>query len=303
MATRRKFLKNTIAIGAGYYLLPSLVSCKMQTDAQQYVFQANENYVIKMLTDTIGYFVERGGSIGFSIQPEGITVVDTQFPEQAQHFIAALKSVTDTPISLVVNTHHHFDHTSGNPTFNKLTDQIVAHQNSKTSQMTNGDDVVLPTITFSDHWSKKMGNEEIALSYHGPAHTSGDIFVHFANSNVVHTGDLMFNRRFPYIDKSAGASIENWIAVLDEAHQLFEADTQFIFGHSGNDYPVEGSQEDLKAMKNYLEKLLEFGIQAKKDGRSLEELKKSTSIIPGAEEWKGEGVERSLNAVWEELSE
>ena len=303
MATRRNFLKHSIALGAGYYFLPSLLSCNQVKRVKDYVFQPNGNYTIKLLTDSVGYFTERGGTIGFSIEPEGITIVDTQFPDQAQHLIKALEETADAPIEIVVNTHHHGDHTSGNPAFVDLANEIVAHENSKRNQQNNGDDVVLPTTTFSDAWSKQIGNEEISLSYHGAGHTNGDCFVHFANSNVVHTGDLVFNRKFPYIDKSAGASIENWIAVLDKANTTFSADTQFIFGHSGNDFLVEGSHEDIKAFKNYLERLLEFGLQAKQAGTSLEELKKSTTVIPGAEEWKGEGIERSLNAVWQELNQ
>lgn len=305
MTTRRTFLKNTMALGAGYYFLPGLISCTQMQRTKNYVFAGNENYTIKMLTDNVGYFTERGGTIGFSIQPEGITIVDTQFPEQAGHLIEALRETAEAPIELVVNTHHHGDHTSGNPAFEGITNQIVAHNNSKINQSNTpkAEQLYLPTITYEDRWAKNIGQEEIALSYHGPAHTNGDSYVHFANNNVVHTGDLVFNRRFPYIDKSAGASIENWIAVLDKAEQLFEPDTQFIFGHSGNNYPVEGNQEDIKAMKNYLEQLLEFGIQAKKEGRSLEELKKSTTVIPGAPQWKGKGIERSLDAVWMELTE
>ena len=115
-------------------------------------------------------------------------------------------------------------------------------------------------------------------------------------------GDLIFNRRFPYIDKTSGANIKNWISVLDKTLHSFDAETKYIFGHSSNGFDVRGTSEDIKAFQNYLEKLLEFGMANIKAGKSLDDVKKDTKIIPGAEEWKGKGIERSLDAVYEELS-
>ena len=82
----------------------------------------------------------------------------------------------------------------------------------------------------------KVDDETITLRYLGPAHTDGDSITHFENANVVHMGDLIFNRRFPYIDKSAGASVKNWIQVLKQTQKLFDKDTIFIFGHADNGF-------------------------------------------------------------------
>ena len=61
------------------------------------------------------------------------------------------------------------------------------------------------------------------MYYFGPAHTDGDSFIHFENTNIVHMGDLMFNRRHPFVDRSAGANIKNWIKVLHRATRKFTA--------------------------------------------------------------------------------
>src|SRR5690606_21436929 len=132
--------------------------------------------------------------------------------------------------------------------------------------------------------------------------TNGDAIIHFQNANIVHMGDLVFNRRYPFIDKSAGADIGNWIQVLQKAMDTFDRDTLFIFGHSLDPEKVVGSQADLKAFQNYLSSLLDHVGSQIKSGRSLDEILKTESI-PGAPEWQGDGIERSLNAAYQELNQ
>ena len=208
----------------------------------------------------------------------------------------------------MINTHHHGDHTSGNIAFKGIVDTHVAHNNSKANQervakARNVEDQQLyPTSLYDTEWSKKVGQETLRLHYFGAAHTNGDSVIHFENANVAHMGDLMFNRRFPYIDKSSGASISGWIDVLDEVRKHFDKDTLFIFGHSGNGFEVTGNLEDIKAMRNYLRKLLKFGKKSIKAGKSQEEVLKGLEMFPGAPEWKGRGIERNISALYQELN-
>ena len=146
-----------------------------------------------------------------------------------------------------------------------------------------------------------MDEETITAHYFGPAHTNGDSVIHFEQANIAHVGDLMFNRRFPYIDKTAGASIENWIDVLQKIRKTFDQDTRFVFGHAAEQYTVTGGKEDLAAMQNYLNKLLAYVKKAIKDGVDEKSLIEKTKLIPGAEEWTGQGVERSISAAYIEL--
>src|SRR5690606_18820534 len=105
---------------------------------------------------------------------------------------------------------------------------------------------------------------------------------------------------FPYIDKSAGANIQSWITILDQVVKLYDRDTPFIFGHSLDPEKVTGRQADLQAYQNYLERLLDFVAKGIKAGKTEADLLKMT-YIPGADEWKGEGIERSIQAAWAEL--
>lgn len=268
----------------------------------------DDPWKIKMLRNDIGIFTEKGGTIGFMLSKKGIVVVDAEFPEQAQHLIAELKKRSEKPFKLLINTHHHGDHTSGNISFKDVVPHVLAHANSKINQQNvaiknkTEDKQLYPDKTFTDTWSDKVAKEKISLYYFGAAHTNGDAIIHFEHANIAHMGDLVFNRRYAFIDRSAGANIKSWIAVLDKTLAKFDNDTLFIFGHAFDPEKVTGNKEDLKAMQNYLSKLLEFVEGEIRSGKSKEEILKAKAI-PGVPEWQGDGIERGLTAAYEELTE
>jgi len=264
-------------------------------------------YTMKPLRNNVGFFTERGGTIGWMISKNGIVVVDTQFPEQSQHLIEAIKKQSDRKIDLLINTHHHGDHSGGNIAYKGIAKVVLAHENSKKNQMRvakereQEDTQLYPDTTFEKEWSKKIGEETITLRYFGPAHTDGDALIHFENANIVHMGDLIFNRRFPYIDKSSGASIKNWIEVLAKTQETYDNDTTFIFGHSGEGFDIIGNMKDIRAKQNYLSRLLETISAEIKSGKSQDEIMK-IQAIKGADEWAGNGLERNLSAAYQELT-
>lgn len=257
----------------------------------------------------VGYFTGRGGTIGWLISKDGIVAVDSQFPDTASNFISLATEKLEAPFSALINTHHHFDHTSGNIAFKGLAEKVIGHENALSNQMAvaqsrgNTESQWLINTPFENQMEVRVGNQKITNYYFGPAHTNGDIVIHFEEANIAHLGDLVFNRRFPYIDKSAGASIENWIQVLAKIRGSFDQDTLYIFGHSDNGYDITGTAEDLLAFQNYLTLMLEFVAKSKRQGKSLADLKAEIKYIPGAEEWKGNGIERSLDAAFMELEE
>jgi len=263
-------------------------------------------YQMKLLRRNVGIFSEKGGTIGWLIQPDGIVVIDTQWKEQSQHLLEEIQKQQSGPVDLLINTHHHGDHTSGNIAYKGIAKHILAHENSNINQRTSAEknnnvaDQLFPDLTYSDRWQQSIGDEIIDIQYLGPAHTNGDSIIHFQNANVVHCGDLVFNRRYPYIDKSAGASIENWIEILQQMQSYYDNDALFIFGHAREGYDVTGNKNDLAAFADYLKALLEFVSQEISSGKSREQIL-TTTAIPGAPQWIGDGIERSLNAALEEL--
>ncbi len=262
---------------------------------------------ITMMTDRIGIFEERGGTIAFLLNKKGMVVVDSQFPDQSKHLIDELRKKSEKPFKLLVNTHHHGDHSGGNISFKGIVDHVLAHANSKINQENSAkqnkseDKQLYPDQTYTDTWCQKIGGEEICLSYFGPAHTNGDSFVQFVDSNIVHCGDLVFNRRHPYVDRAAGANMKNWMEVLNKAMDKFEKKTQYIFGHAGPGYQVTGSADELAKFRDYLGNVLKFVEGEIKAGKTKEEILKAT-MIPGGEEWKTDGIQRPLGAAYDELT-
>ena len=268
---------------------------------------ADDPYKMKPIRGGVGVFTEKGGTIAYLPTKEGWVVVDSQFPEQAQHLIDALQKTNDQPIRLLLNTHHHGDHSSGNIAFKGLVGHVVAHENSLKNQKTAAekakteDKQLYPDVTFTGGWKQKVGGERLRAYYFGPGHTNGDAIIHFENANVAHMGDLVFNRRYPFVDRSAGANVQSWIAGLDKTMNTFDDKTLFVFGHAFDPEKITGTKEDIKAFQDYLEKLLVFVGREIKAGKSKEEVVKATTV-PGVTEWQGDGISRSLQAAYEELS-
>ena len=294
---RRSFIQNSaLSFGALTLAQQNLLSVLFQ-----------ETWKITMLRNDVGIFTEKGGTIAFLLSQKGIVVVDSQFPEQSIHLIDELKKKSEKPFKLLINTHHHGDHTAGNISFKGITEHVLAHENSKKNQEATAknqkseDRQLYPDQTYTDTWCQKFGTENICLSWHGAAHTNGDSFVHFEHANIVHCGDLVFNRRHPFVDRGAGANIKSWMQVLEKGINKFNKDTIYVFGHSGTGYEITGKMDDLKKFSDYLGSVLKFVEGEIKAGKAKDEILKATTI-PGADEWKGDGINRPLTAAYEELT-
>lgn len=268
-----------------------------------------------LLRGNVGYYTNSGGTIGVYLpdgMPEGGVIVDTQFPDPAAELVKLLKEKGQlTQLALLANTHHHGDHTGGNAVFAGMAGTHVAHSRAKQNlidtlaKSDKAGTVPVPSTVFDAGWSTNLpdGKETISLRHFGAAHTGGDAVVHFENANVAHLGDLLFNRRFPYIDHGAGGNIINWAGVMKDVRKAYDKDTLFIFGHAADDYPVVGTSSDIKAFELYLKSLHKYVKKEKKQGTSLDDLKAKTVTIPGAPEWQfGERLrDANLEAMWELL--
>jgi glyoxylase-like metal-dependent hydrolase (beta-lactamase superfamily II) len=294
---RRSFIRNT-GLSAGLLALSTnnLFASFLQQPA----------YKIKMLRGDIGIFTEQGGTIGFYSSNDGYVVIDSEFPAPATHLIAELKKMKEMPFQFLINTHHHGDHTGGNISFKGIAAHVVGHENCLanykrvTEQKKDFDKQLFQDMTFGDTWKQKTGKERIRTYYFGAAHTNGDAIIHFENANIAHMGDLVFNQIPPYIDRSAGANIKNWIQVLQKAQKTFDKDTIFIFGHSGNGADVTGTKAELASFEDYLQKLLAFTAEQIKAGKTKDEISKIKDI-PGIS-WPNSGADRSFNAAYDELT-
>lgn len=276
--SRRTFISSSVAAAALGLLAPSLLRSQQQAPITAF----------KELRKGVGLFTGRGGTIGWYIDPDAQVVVDTQFPESATTCLAGLAERSPRNVDLLINSHHHWDHTAGNGVFKPKTKRILAHANvpglqkAAAERMNRLEGQVYATETYEKEWKEDLGKETVHLHYWGPAHTGGDSVIHFVKANVVHTGDLVFNRVAPVIDTQGGSSVENWIAVLELMHTTFDDDTIFIFGHGSEVDGVTGSRADVLAMRDYLTALLAYVRAGVKNGMPADSIAASTGL-PGFE--------------------
>jgi cyclase len=265
---------------------------------------------------TVGYFTGNGGTIGWHLDKQSVVVIDSQFPATARICLDGLNERSGSrPIDYLINTHHHGDHTAGNVVFKPVAKKILAQVNCPKAQLEAAAraaqtakpgapaaaEQVVAASTFENTWRENVGSETMALKYYGPAHTGGDAVVTFERANVVHMGDLVFNRRHPFIDKPAGASIANWIKVLDATVRDHQKDTIYIFGHASAPAGTTGASADLLFMRDYLAALLDFVRGEMKAGKSRDVIVKIADPLKGFPD-HGPLIERVLSAAYDELA-
>jgi cyclase len=257
-----------------------------------------------------GIFTGRGGTIGWLISPDGVVVVDSQFPDTAKICLDGVRQrAAGRRIDCLINTHHHGDHTAGNGVFREAAGKIVAHARVPELQkmaaaraaQQPAPEPTLPDTTFPERWSLTLGDETVTARHFGPAHTGGDAIIHFERANVVHMGDLMFNRLHPFIDRPAGASIQGWISVLETALREYSDDAMFIFGHAGGEFPVTGGKADLTVQRDYFNALLDYARREVKAGRSRDEVIKAGAVLDGFSD-HGPLIERSSGPAYDEVA-
>jgi glyoxylase-like metal-dependent hydrolase (beta-lactamase superfamily II) len=259
----------------------------------------------------VGVFTGRGGTIGWLANKDGLAVVDTQFPDTAAICLAGLPGRGDRTLDLVLNTHHHADHTSGNPVFKAAAKTIVAHANVPKLQFAAAEKAntltkqVYADTTFPDVWRRELGDEIITAQYHGTAHTSGDVTVTFEKANVVHMGDLVFNRLYPVVDRPAGASFRHWITVLEEVAKTYPADAIYVFGHGNPKFGITGVRGDLLGFRDYISGLLAHVEKEIAAGKTKEQIA-ALENLPGFADFHLPLPNRlggNLSAAYDELTE
>lgn len=297
---RRRFLRTTT-------LTAGALSLSAQDLFAWLLHQPSWN--IRMINEETGLFTMNGGAMLFVKTSEGYIVVDSQFANNSTILIGELNRKGEALFPLLINTHHHLDHTSGNLSFKGVVQHVLAHENSKLNQQKVAaernieDKQLYPDETYSKYYRRKVGRETVHLHYFGAAHTNGDSVVFLERANLVHMGDLLFNRIYPNIDRKAGASIRNWIKVLEQTYKSFSRKTQFICGHGQKADEVVVGREFLKQQQFYLENLLAFVGKEIKSGKTKEEIIQ-LAVIPGVDDWKDQFrfAKVNLTAAYEELT-
>lgn len=192
----------------------------------------NVEITVEKVTENIYMLQGAGGNIGISTGDDGVFMVDDQFAPLSEKIQAAIATVSDKPVTFLMNTHFHGDHSGGNANFEAKGATIVAQDNVR-KRLAESKTEGLPVITFSDDATFYMNGNDIFLTHVHNAHTDGDALVYFTQSNVLHTGDTFFNGRFPYIDIKRGGSLAGDIEAAKKGLMISNDDTKIIPGHGG----------------------------------------------------------------------
>jgi glyoxylase-like metal-dependent hydrolase (beta-lactamase superfamily II) len=161
------------------------------------------------------------GNTTVFITNEGVILVDDKFPQDANNVVAEVKKLTNQPIKYVINTHHHGDHTGGNPTLQMIGVQVVSTEAAR-QNMIDGKQPGLPNVTFEREANIYLGGKTAKIYHWGRAHTNGDAVVLFPADRVLAAGDMFaYGDATPeLIDYSGGGSGKEWTPTLDSALQL-----------------------------------------------------------------------------------
>ena len=240
-----------------------------------------------------------GGNVAVFITDGGVTLVDTKLNGWGQAVLDKVKSVTDKPITTIINTHTHGDHTGNNGFFGANV-EVVAHENTKTNMEKmdafKGDGAkFVPKKTYKDKLTVGAGKDRIDLYYFGAGHTNGDTFVVFPALRVLHTGDMFAWKDAPFCDRNNGGSCVELPRTLQKAIAGIKNVDTIIPGHSPMQTP-----KDLQDFQRFTADLLSHAVNSMKEGKSVDETTAAFKVdkYPG---YKNERVKAAVQAVYDEL--
>jgi glyoxylase-like metal-dependent hydrolase (beta-lactamase superfamily II) len=192
---------------------------------------------IEKLAEGLYRIPGQGGATAVYEAANGIVLVDTKLANNGQGILDQVRSVTSKPVTMIINTHTHGDHTGSNMFF-PANVEVVAHENTKANmeKMPVFQEAAnrhgLPDRTYKDRLTLLGGNDAIDLYYFGPAHTNGDTFVVFRNRRVMHTGDVFANTAQPFIDSANGGSGLAYGETIGKAASAIKNVDTVITGHT-----------------------------------------------------------------------
>lgn len=240
-----------------------------------------DNLTVEKVKDNLFVLRGGGGNTAVFVTATGVTLVDTKNPGWGQPLLDKVKTLTDKPVTRVINTHSHYDHTSGNVAM-PATVEIVGHAMTS-KNLAAGNPVTglgatpnvfkdnpgkgLITKTFTDKLTIGSGADQINLYYFGPAHTGGDAFVEFAALKVMHVGDTFPNKGMPIMDKSNGGSGIEYANTISKAVAGVPNVDTLINGHT----PAQTTPADMKEFAEFVREFVTTIQAAKKAGKTSDE--------------------------------
>jgi glyoxylase-like metal-dependent hydrolase (beta-lactamase superfamily II) len=220
-----------------------------------------------------------GGNVAVFITDMGVTLVDTKLPGFGPTILERIKTVTNKPVTRIINTHTHGDHTGGNPFFGASIETIVQENTkanmAKMPEFGGANAQFLPKRTYKDKLTVGSGKDQIDLYYFGRGHTNGDTFVVFPALRTMHVGDIFAWKALPYVDTDNGGSVVEQPVTLAKAAATVKNVDTIINGH----IPV-GTFNDLREYADFTRDFVDFARASMKAGKTPEQAAGEYKVAP-----------------------
>jgi cyclase len=274
MRTKRKVI---VATGLSTLLVVTAAVAQMG-DVSKVELKATPVGAVTVIEGANGF---AGGNIGVSIGDDGVLVIDDGLIGVGPKLKAKVATLSPKPIRFVLNTHWHGDHSGGNAFFGAAGPTLVAHDNvrkrlgseqvrelgGQRKTIPPAPPAALPVVTFGEDATFHFNGDEIRAIHVPPAHTDGDVIVHFRKANVIHTGDVFVNQSHPMVDVASGGRYEGMIEAATRILALCDDKTRIIPGHG----PI-ATRADVSAWKDRLVQMRDRVAKLARGKKSLEQI-------------------------------
>jgi len=295
-------MKRVLVLGALLVVAGLSIAAAQQAQSKQTidVQKVADNYYVLLSSTPGNEATFSGGNVGVFITNNGVVLIDTKLATWGQTFLDRVKSVTNKPVTMIINTHTHGDHTGNDDKFGTNV-EVVAQENTKTNMAKmdafKGDKAVfLPKRTFKDTLTLGSGNEQINLYYFGAGHTNGDAMIYLPALRVLQTGDLFARKDAPRIDPANGGSGVAYPQTLSKAVATLKNVDVVVPGHS----PL-AKWSDLQEYQRFTADLLNEVQTARRAGKTADAAAASINLTGKYQGYTSDGVKAAVQAIYDEL--
>jgi glyoxylase-like metal-dependent hydrolase (beta-lactamase superfamily II) len=282
--SRRNFITTTSFAATAAWMSPRTLFAQAATEVPAVLAQGRSNaadakITTQSLRGNVSALLGSGGNIAVLPGKEGKIIIDSGYSTSRPQLTEALNAVSNAPITHLINTHWHFDHTDGNEWMHNMGATILAHENTRNRLSTKqtiafynatippSPAAAIPTEVFGKRKTLKINGATLQMSHYEPAHTDTDISIYFVEANVLHCGDTWFSGFYPFIDYSSGGNINGMIAATERNIETANDTTIVIPGHG----PI-GDKAGLKRTHDMLVGCRDAVAALKRQGKSLPEV-------------------------------
>ena len=250
----------------GIWLAAAVAGTMLCTSAPALAQNAPTRSIQRIAGDV--YYVRNNNHYGiFTVTSDGIILVDPIHRDVGEWLKGEIAKQFGRPVKIIVYSHHDGDHSGGAEAYKDTVEQIIAHENAPAGILQDDRVSVMPTRTFSGRLDVKLGNKTVELIELGPGHTNSLIAVRFPEERILFVVDIFSGKRLPFNGIQPGYDVDTVVGTLRRIEAMdFDV---LAPGHTGL-----SSIADLVAFRTFLENLRAQVLQYRKEGRTVDEMKK-----------------------------